>query len=127
MLQRSGPRLPGWGEDLDAALARAARENRRVLAFFMSEPPSATARWLADNTLRMNRKAIAESRVVPVKVVLETSLDSETAKRYEIRELPTLMVLSPSGKELNRRTGRVGEVEFRQGFLDLAVIKGPES
>jgi len=98
-----------------------------VLAFFMSEPPSATARWLADNTLRMNRKAIAESRVVPVKVVLETSLDSETARRYEIRELPTLMVLSPSGKELNRRTGRVGEVEFRQGFLDLAVIKGPES
>jgi len=126
VMQRSGPSLPGWGDDLDAALAEAGRDDRRVLAFFMSDPPGATARWLAQNTLRMNHKAIEDSGVLPVKVVVATSLQSEPARHYNVRKLPTLMVLSPTGEELNRRTGRVGEVEFRQGFLDLAVVKGPE-
>ncbi len=126
MMQRSGPSLPGWGDDLKATLAQAGREDRRVLAFFLSDPPGAEARWLADNTLHTNRKAIEDSGILPVKVVLDTALRSETARRYEIGELPTLMVLSPNGEELNRRAGRVGEVEFRRGFLDLAVVKGPE-
>ena len=127
-LQRTDPKMPGWGEHLSVALDQSAEENRRVLIFFANSPMGVTER---KNIKRIcgksgNRKAIIDGNFIPVKVSLE-SLSSEIADRYKVGKLPTLMIISPAGKELNRHEGEIGEVAFRNGFLDLSKIETPES
>lgn len=127
VLQRDPPLLRDWPGNLDEALRQAAKENRRVLAFFVSSPLSEDAKWIASTTLKKghNRRAIADGKFVRVKVRLKTSLDSKTARAYRIRRLPTMLILSPDGTELNRREGRIGEVPFREGFLDGTDVFRP--
>jgi len=122
--QRKGPDWPGWEEDLDAALARAAAQNRRVLVFFMSSPPDDDTRRMEQTTLkkRENRQAIDNGRFIRVRLVLDTSLKGETASRYKVTTLPTLMILDARGTELNRRERFVGEIDFRKGFLDCTEV-----
>jgi hypothetical protein len=119
--------LPKWLTNLSAALADAKQKNHRVLVFFIGNPPNTEAVWMANNTLAkpQNQRAIQEGRFASVKVVVD-SLDSDLARRYKLTRLPTMMILAPDGKELNRREGVVGEVPFVHGFLDLTEIQGPK-
>jgi len=117
-VQRGSDELEGWGDDLQAALKQAGKEDRRVLAFFMKDRPGPDARWMAKLTLRKghNRKAVKDGGFVCVQVRLAGGLDSAVAKRYELKVLPTLLMLGPDGNELKdgRREGRVGEMPFRE-------------
>jgi hypothetical protein len=119
--------LKGWPEDLSAALADAKQTNRRVLVIFISNPPNADAIWLAENTLAkpLNKTAIQEGKFARVKVSVN-GLDSDLARRYTLTRLPTMMVLDAKGNELNRREGRIGEVPFLHGFLDLTEVQEPK-
>ena len=121
--------LKSWPTDLAAALQRAKTQDQGLLVLFMASPPGQMTTRLARTTLRKphNVKAITDGRFVRVKVALPTSLDSETARRYCIRELPTMLVLDPNGAELNRREGMIGEVPFRNGFLDCTQVVRPEA
>ena len=125
VLQR---RTPGfdWPGDLDKALKQARDQKRRVLVFFTASPKSATARRLIQTTLYKNAQAMAKERVIKVNVSLDTELKSATAVRYKISSLPTFVLLSPEGKELNRREGFVGEVDFHKGFLDRSKVIKPK-
>lgn len=124
LLQR---RTPGfnWPEDLDKALEQARTQQRNVLVFFTSSPKSLTARQLIQTTLRKNVRTIAQQRVVKVNVSLDT-VNCDLAARYKISSLPTFVLLSPEGKELNRREGFVGEVDFHKGFLDCSRVVKPK-
>ena len=121
------PTIPGWRTDLEQAIKQARLENRKIVIFFMSKPPGATDRWIQDNILnkKNNRNAISEGNYLAVTTQLSPALDSELAKRYKITKLPTLLLLDPEGRELNRREKTVGEVEFRNGFLDCKVVHRP--
>jgi hypothetical protein len=44
--QQSGAELPKWPGDLPTALVKAKQENRKVLVFFASNPPSEDARHM---------------------------------------------------------------------------------
>lgn len=125
-IQRRGPELPDWGSDLGNALQVAQSANRKVVLFLMSSPPGEIDRWLVKATLAQpgNQQALNKANVVKVK--LETSLNSDLAKKYRVTELPTMLLLDPAGKELNRRAGKIGEVDFRNGFLDCSKIATPE-
>ena len=123
LLQREGPKLKGWATDLDVALKQAKAENRRSLVFFTASPKSTTARRLIQTTLRKNVQMIAREQVVKVNV--DTDLNTNLAVRYKISSLPTFVLLSPEGKELNRRKGFVGEVPFHKGFLDCSQVNKP--
>ena len=128
-IQRGRMILRSWPSDLEKALQQARSEDRRPLLLFMSSPPSETTRQMAGTTLKKahNRKAIAEGKFIPVKVVLDTSLKSDLARRHKIRKLPTMLILSPAGEELNRREGMIGEMQFRQDFLSCKeVLKPPQ-
>ena len=118
--------LKSWPVKLDDALAGAKQTDRRVLALFMSDPPSATTIRLAQTTLakKHNKQAIRDGKFFRVKVVTD-SLSSDLAKRYKLTILPTMIVLDANGKELNRREGFIGEVDFRHGLLDLTKIDAP--
>lgn len=117
MVQRRGPQLKDWGEDLPSALAQAQEEGRKVLLLAMSYPPSQIARTLATTTIPKNVKAIRQHNLILVKITLSSSLRSATARQYHIKKLPTMLLLDPKGNELNRREGLIGEVEFRSDFL----------
>lgn len=123
--QRSGSELPDWPGDLPAALARAKQEDRKVLVFFASDPPSGIARIMSTTTLEKNAKFIERGKFITVLVQLKKS--DELAKRYKISKLPTFLLLDSDGKEMNRRTGRVGEVPFNLGFLDCSEVPEPQS
>ena len=119
--------MKGWPEDLNAALADAKQTNRRVLAVFVSNPPNEEAVQNAKIALGkpQNQQAIQKGGFARVKVVVN-SLDSDLARRHHLTRLPTIVVLAPDGKELNRREGVVGEVPFLHGFLDLTEIELPK-
>ncbi|MCK4602391.1 MAG: hypothetical protein KAU28_07980, partial [Phycisphaerae bacterium] len=113
-------------KDLDAAMEQAADEKRPLLVFFMGSPPSDTTHRLAKGTLGRpgNIRAIRKGDFLCI--VAKTSLKSDLATKYKITTLPTLLILSPAGKEQNRREGFIGEVDFRNGFLDLKKVNKPE-
>jgi len=111
-IQRNPPMLADWADDLSTALDQARREDRRVLVFFMHSPPGQTERWLVSNTIPKNDKHIKGGNYIAVKASVSKNLKDELAEQYGIREVPTLLILDPQGKEIGRRTGRVGEIDF---------------
>lgn len=115
-----------WPGNLDKALKQARAQKRRVLVFFTASPKSATARRIIQTTLDKNAGAMGKARVIKVNISLDTELKSSPAVRYKISSLPTFVLLSPDGKELNRREGFVGEVDFRNGFLDCSKVVKPK-
>jgi len=128
--QRRGLSLPGWGGDLTAALTQAAAEQRSVVVLFASIPPGDPERWLKDSILPKpeNEAALRDGGFIKVLQNVGSLSSSQTASRYKITELPTLLLLGPDGVEKNRRpcrTRRIGEVEFRTGFLDCSQVVPP--
>lgn len=121
LFQKRDLSIQGWGNDLNAALSKAKAENRMVVAFFVSSPPSDTAKQIARRRIPKgdNQKALKEGNFIPVVVSLNNALESEPAMKYGLTKLPTLMVLLPDGTERNRNEGMIGEVDFRQNLLRI--------
>ncbi len=107
-----------WPDDFNAAIRQAKQENRRLLVLFVSDSPNEDARKLAKITLvaTENRDAIEKGSFIKVKV--ETDLKSDVAKKYRITTLPTMLILSSDGKELNRREGYISQTDFASKFLN---------
>ena len=124
-IQRRRPALAGWGTDLASALQQARTDRRSVLVLFQASPPSQVARDLARTTLAKSRNRRAAEGFIRVVVAVDVGLTDPTATTYRLRRLPTLMVLDAGGREKNRREGPVGEVDFRDGFLDLRAVRRP--
>lgn len=117
--QRRGLDIRGWGEDLNAALVQAKAENRPLVVLFANKSQTPTARALKKHINRPgNRKALKQGNYITVIVPLDNALDSELARKYKIKSLPTLLLLRPDGTEHNRTVGNIGEVSFRQNFLN---------
>jgi hypothetical protein len=117
MQQKKTLGIKGWSNDLSQTLATARTDNRRVVAFFVRQPSSHTAKTIARHAIQpANVEAIDKGRFLPV--VVTTEPGSEPATTYGIEAFPTLLVLSPQGEEMLRREGLIGEVPFRQEFLE---------
>jgi len=125
-MSQQPPVWPGASTDLDKTLATAKEQNKEVLVLFMDSPPGETTRNMLKGQLArpQNKEAVAKILTVQQSI---SSLDSDLAKKYEIVKLPTLLLLDPSGKELNRNEGSIGEVEFRSDFLSRKTIVPPPS
>ncbi len=123
MFQRSGAELPKWPGDLAAALAQAEKEDRKILVFFAADPPSTTARNMSTKTLKHNAKNIKTRKLICV--LVRAKQDNELTKRYKIssKKLPVFLLLDSKGKELNRRSGFVGQTAFGGGFLDCQEVQ----
>lgn len=116
-----------WPNDIDAAFKQAKVTNRRVLAFFMGDPPSQATRDMLTKTLAQpgNIDAIVNGKFIKVKIVLAGGLKSDLADQYKITSLPTMVIFDHNGNELNRRRGFIGELPFRRNFLSLETIEKP--
>jgi hypothetical protein len=119
--QQRAPELPDWSGDLPTALAQAEKEDRKLLVFFAGSPPSTNARRMSTTTLRKNSPRIRDRKLITV--LIRVKKTDELAKRYDVRELPTFLLLDARGKELNRRVGFVGHMPFVTGFLDCGKVE----
>ena len=121
------PPLRGFSGDLEKALEKAKAEGRNIVLLFINSPASDNDRFVMQKIIakRHNLQALEKGNYLCVRK--STSLRSEMAKRYQLKELPTVLLLGPDGRELNRRQGRggFGEIEFRKGFLDCKEIRKP--
>ena len=121
--QQGSGGLPSWPDDIDAALKQAAKEDRKVLVFLASRPPSFTDIRMTEDPVRHNKPIIAREKFITVLIQLD-SLPAVIAG-HKIEKLPTFLILGPDGKELNRRTGFVAPAAFGAGFLDCTDIWKP--
>jgi len=117
--QRGGGEWDGWEQDLPAARRQAAQQHRPLLVLFTSDPIDHDARRLKETTLtrKENRQALLAGRYILVVARVATGLKDELSRKYDLRRLPTLLVLDADDKVLARAEGFVGETAFRQQFL----------
>lgn len=103
-----------WSRDLDATLKKASAEKRKVMVFFMARRQNRTSVRMIKDSLEKDqivRSQLTRSKYLPVVAIVDRTLKDEISKKYEIKELPTLMVLSHDGKILDRRPGFTGHAD----------------
>jgi len=104
----SGGDLVAWRADHDASMTQAAADGQPALVLFTADwcPPCQQMKKyvFSDPTVA----TLIGERFVPIKVDMTDSGDRAAealANRYRLRGVPTLVVLDPTGKELDRRHG----------------------
>ncbi len=121
MYQRRGLSITGWGDDITAAMKEAKEKQQPVVVFFVGRTPSPIAEEIKNKVIPKpgNQKALKEGKFIKVIVALDSGLKDQTAKKYKITKLPTLIAFGPSGKEYNRLEGTNAkdEVGFRNKLL----------
>lgn len=104
-----------WNNDLETALALAAKHNKPVLVYF-TMPQCAWCRRLDAEVLQNPevRKRLASF----VLVKLDLAVDEKAAARFRIRSTPTLLLLSPEGRETQKLEGYVEKAELLTLLID---------
>gem|GEM_PF-307042 len=104
-----------WNTDLETALALAARHNKPVLVYF-TMPQCAWCRRLDAEVLQHPEVRKRLSSFVLVK--LDLAVDEKAAARFRIRSTPTLLLLSPEGRETQKLEGYIEKAELLTVLID---------
>ncbi len=106
----------GWGTDYDAALARAAKEKRPILALFTGSDWCPYCVQLEKKVLKDSSfQKFAEKNVVllyldfPRKKQLDAKLTAQNKKlavKYGVRGYPTSLLLNARGETIGKVTAR---------------------
>lgn len=111
----------GWLEDFDQAMALAKSQNSKVVVLVTHRKPGQTAQHVIRYVIQKpgNRTAFQEGKFVGVMVRLRGDDKERMKEDYKVTVTPTLLLLSPDGKEITRREGEETkqEVPFRDSFL----------
>lgn len=85
-----------WRTDLEAALAEARRTNRPILVDFYAGwcPPCITMKHDVWPDRRVAR--VVTAGYIPL--MIDVDRDEQTAARYEVSAIPTILVLDPGGR-----------------------------
>jgi thioredoxin-like negative regulator of GroEL len=99
----------GWSTNYAAALSEAAKEQQSALVFF-------TASWCGPCKL-MARSTLSEASVQQVlsnfaRVAIDIDEQGDLASQHGIEAVPTFVLLSPAGDEVQRVTGFQTAADF---------------
>jgi thioredoxin len=100
-----------WLTDLDQAVAEAKKQNKPVIVDFW-------ATWcgpckMMEESTWPDPKVIAASAGY-IMVKQDVDKNQATADKYKVEGVPTLIFLSPDGKETHRQVGAVSAAELVQ-------------
>jgi thioredoxin-like negative regulator of GroEL len=106
---------PGWMTDYEAAASLSKRSNRPMLLEFGASW-CAPCKKLDATTLRDKDVAYyVESGFIAVKIDGDQS--PQLVEKFKVRGFPTLIMLSPDGKEIARRSGYVEPEVFLKWIM----------
>jgi hypothetical protein len=88
-----------------------------------ADPPNDATKWLLRNSLNHDivSRALVQHKPLCVSVKVDRALESELARKYELKELPTVAVLSPDGEVLASQSGRVGPAQVQSMLASTAT------
>jgi thiol:disulfide interchange protein len=113
-----------WTPGSSEVLARAKSDGQPVLLEFTADwcPP---CQWMNANVYSKQRVASAiERRVVPVQVDMTNPgpTQQKLARQWQVRSIPTLILLDGDGDPIARRTGRMNEQQLLD-FLENTATR----
>jgi len=113
----------GFTIDKSSTMARAAAEQRLVLAFFTTEWCSWCRRLEADV---LSTPAFQQGSSPWLKLVIDAEKGDgvDWAKRFHVRGFPTLILLDAQGEEIDRQSGYSPMPDFLKTFQDFAAGVG---
>jgi hypothetical protein len=108
----AAPLIP-WMTDLPAALERAGRENKPVVACFVAAWCQVCRRFKAET---LPSPELAEIGPRSIWVLLEIDRNISLARTYRIRATPTVDLIDPAGVTRTRLSGYLSPRDFRRQF-----------
>lgn len=106
---------PGWMTDYENAVSVAKRSNRPMLLDFGASW-CGPCKKLEANTLRDKDVAYyVETGFIAVKIDGDQS--PQLAEKFKVKGFPTLIILSPDGREIARRSGYVEPDAFLKWIM----------
>lgn len=111
-----------WTENYDAALKTAKTDKKNVLVLFTGSDWCPPCMYMEKNVFPSKPFAeFADKNLVLVKLDFPRrkeqadatkAANAALAKQYEIEGFPTVVILSPDGKEIARRVGAASDADF---------------
>jgi YHS domain-containing protein/thioredoxin-related protein len=104
-----------WETDVNAAMARAEREQRLLFFHFANDSPSAQ---------QMEREVFVQPHIASrlnatfVMVKINATENAALAQRHAVESVPTDLIMKPNGQTIHRRNGVIPAERF-VGYLDF--------
>ncbi len=119
----AAPEVHWAGGPWKDVLARAKRQNRPIFVDFYATWCGPCKR-LEKVTYRDPKVVELLNSIVPVKYDAEKGEGETLAKKFRVRAYPTLVVLDPSGREVDRFLGYMDPEPFRKAVEDAIAGRG---
>jgi len=105
----SKPVKINWSSSLPEALQTGWKNKQNILVFFYAD----WSKWsqiLEDSSLSSSRFAGLKDKIILTKLNAETEIN--LASKYKVSDFPTLILLDPKGKEIDRVVGYLPSKEL---------------
>ena len=99
-----------WEKDINTALAKARDADRLVFIHFYG--PNCPPCQLMDAEVFPNRQVIADMNRFFVPVKVDSSLNPQLVKQFDVKAIPTDIVLKSDGNFVHRRQGGISAERF---------------
>jgi thioredoxin-related protein/YHS domain-containing protein len=116
-----------WETDLNAATARAEREQRPLFLHFVGNDASTTQQMEKEVFVQPNIASHLNANFVMVKI--NASENPALAQKFAVTEIPTDLIMQANGQPIHRRRGVITADRFAQylAFLQETIGSGIQS
>jgi thiol-disulfide isomerase/thioredoxin/YHS domain-containing protein len=114
-----------WEKDINVAMAKAKAVNRLVFVHFYGDncPPCRSM----DVEVFPNRQVVADMNRFFVPVKVDSTLNPQLVKQFDVRAIPADVVLKPNGEFVHRRQGGISAERFSVYLNYINEEAGPKN